>query len=43
MESAAAQAVLMYFVLPAWLAVGFADYLLHRSHELGMRVRRTDE
>jgi hypothetical protein len=27
MEPAAAQAVLMYFVLPAWLAVGFADYL----------------
>ena len=27
----AAQAVLMYFVLPVWLAAGFADYLCHRA------------
>jgi hypothetical protein len=25
------QAVLMYFVLPVWLAAGFADYLCHRA------------
>jgi hypothetical protein len=31
MDSDAAQAVLMYFVLPVWLAVGFADYLCHRA------------
>ena len=31
MESGAAQAVLMYFVLPVWLAAGFADYLCHRA------------
>jgi hypothetical protein len=24
-------AVLMYFVLPVWLAAGFADYLCHRA------------
>lgn len=31
MEGDAAQAVLMYFVLPVWLAAGFADYLCHRA------------
>jgi hypothetical protein len=31
MDSGAAQAVLMYFVLPVWLAAGFADYLCHRA------------
>ena len=31
MDSSAAQAVLMYFVLPVWLAAGFADYLCHRA------------
>jgi ABC-type microcin C transport system permease subunit YejE len=31
MDSGAAQAVLMYFVLPLWLAAGFADYLCHRA------------
>jgi hypothetical protein len=31
MDSGAAQAVLMYFVLPVWLASGFADYLCHRA------------
>ena len=25
------QNVLMYFVLPLWLAAGFADYLCHRA------------
>lgn len=30
MDPSAAQAVLMYFVLPLWLAAGFADYLCHR-------------
>jgi hypothetical protein len=31
MDSDAAQTVLMYFVLPMWLAAGFADYLCHRA------------
>jgi hypothetical protein len=31
MDSSAAQTVLMYFVLPTWLAAGFADYLCHRA------------
>ena len=31
MESGAAEAVLMYFILPVWLAAGFADYLCHRA------------
>jgi len=31
MDSGAAQAVLMYFILPVWLTAGFADYLCHRA------------
>jgi hypothetical protein len=31
MDGDAAQNVLMYFVLPVWLAAGFADYLCHRA------------
>src|SRR5882762_3092910 len=31
MDTGAAHAVLMYFVLPLWLAAGFADYLCHRA------------
>src|SRR5256714_11593503 len=31
MDTGAAQAVLMYFVLPLWLAAGFADCLCHRA------------
>jgi ABC-type spermidine/putrescine transport system permease subunit I len=31
MDPGAAQAALMYFVLPVWLAAGFADYLCHRA------------
>src|SRR5712671_6645217 len=31
MEAGAAQMILMYFVLPLWLAAGFADYLCHRA------------
>jgi hypothetical protein len=31
MQAEAAQIVLMYFVLPVWLAAGFADYLCHRA------------
>ena len=27
-------AVLMYFVLPVWLAAGFADYLCHRASNI---------
>jgi hypothetical protein len=30
----AGQKVLMYFVLPLWLAVGFADYLCHRASHI---------
>jgi hypothetical protein len=29
-----AQNVLMYFVLPLWLAAGFADYLCHRAADI---------
>ena len=36
-----AQAVLLYFILPLWLAAGFADYLCHRrsgiEHTSGYR------
>jgi hypothetical protein len=31
MDPSIAQNILMYFVLPVWLAVGFADYLCHRA------------
>jgi hypothetical protein len=31
MDPSIAQNVLMYFVLPVWLAAGFADYLCHRA------------
>src|SRR5947209_6728647 len=31
MDFAAAPFVLMYVVLPMWLAAGFADYLCHRA------------
>jgi hypothetical protein len=31
MDPGAAQTVLMYFVLPVWVAAGFADYLCHRA------------
>ena len=34
MNSAAAQLVLMYFILPLWLAAGFADYLCHRASHI---------
>jgi hypothetical protein len=34
MESSAAQAILMYFILPVWLAAGFADYLCHRASSI---------
>jgi hypothetical protein len=34
MDPSAAQHVLMYFVLPVWLAAGFADYLCHRAAEI---------
>src|ERR671911_1644060 len=29
-----AQLMLMYFVLPLWLAAGFADYLCHRASDI---------
>jgi hypothetical protein len=31
MSQTAAQFILMYFILPVWLAAGFADYLCHRA------------
>jgi hypothetical protein len=34
MNPAAAQYVLMYFLLPLWLAAGFADYLCHRASHI---------
>jgi hypothetical protein len=34
MDSGGAQAILMYFVLPVWLAAGFADYLCHRASSI---------
>ena len=34
MDSGAAQAVLMYFILPVWLTAGFADYLCHRASSI---------
>jgi hypothetical protein len=34
MDSGAAQAILMYFILPIWLAAGFADYLCHRASSI---------
>jgi hypothetical protein len=30
-DPSVAQSMLMYFVLPLWLAAGFADYLCHRA------------
>ena len=29
-----AQALLLYFILPLWLAAGFADYLCHRASDI---------
>jgi hypothetical protein len=29
--------MLMYFVLPLWLAAGFADYLCHQVREMPLR------
>lgn len=34
MDPTAAQSILMYFVLPLWLAAGFADYLCHRASHI---------
>jgi hypothetical protein len=34
MDPSAAQIILMYFVLPLWLAAGFADYLCHRASHI---------
>jgi hypothetical protein len=31
MDPAAGRLILMYFILPLWLAAGFADYLCHRA------------
>lgn len=33
-HSAAAVAVLLYFVMPLWLLAGFADYLCHRASRI---------
>jgi hypothetical protein len=34
MDPSVAQLMLMYFVLPLWLAAGFADYLCHRASSI---------
>src|SRR5882724_1705832 len=34
MDPTAAQYILMYFILPVWLAAGFADYLCHRASHI---------
>jgi len=34
MEAEVTRNVLMYFILPLWLAAGFADYLCHRASEI---------
>lgn len=34
MNTAAAVYALMYFILPLWLAAGFADYLCHRASHI---------
>lgn len=34
MQPDVAQNILMYFVLPLWLAAGFADYLCHRASHI---------
>jgi hypothetical protein len=33
-NSAAAESILLYFVLPLWLLAGFADYLCHRASRI---------
>src|SRR3982751_372691 len=33
-HSAAAEAILLYFVLPLWLSAGIADYLCHRASRI---------
>ena len=37
MQANAATYALMYFVLPLWLAAGFADYLCHRGAAIAVR------
>jgi hypothetical protein len=34
MDPSITQSMLMYFVLPLWLAAGFADYLCHRASSI---------
>jgi len=34
MEAEVTRNVLMYFILPLWLAAGFADYLCHRATDI---------
>lgn len=36
MEAQVAQWMLMYFILPLWLAAGFSDYLCHRASHIEM-------
>jgi hypothetical protein len=33
-QPAAAETILLYFVLPLWLLAGFADYLCHRASQI---------
>ena len=41
MEPAAAHSILMYVVLPLWLAAGFADYLCRAAHIQSLRAARS--
>jgi hypothetical protein len=34
LDGSVAQQMLMYFILPVWLAAGFADYLCHRASHI---------
>jgi DUF2934 family protein len=38
-HSAAAETILLYFVLPLWLLAGFADYLCHRASQIELTER----
>src|SRR5215212_233559 len=35
-HSAAAEGIVLYFVLPLWLSAGIADYICHRASRIGL-------
>lgn len=41
-NSEAAVLVLLYFILPLWLAAGFADYLCHRASNIELTTGYKD-